>query len=112
MIENSDRGVTLNKPLAWTMFVAVVTLVWYGGTTVTMLQASSDALLQSVLETRAMIAAERESSLQLESRIRVLESSASRQDARFDAFSQSLEELKSAQRETNELLRQLATGTK
>ena len=43
MIENIDRGVTLNKPLAWTMFVAVVTLVWYGGTTVTMQQASDSA---------------------------------------------------------------------
>jgi uncharacterized coiled-coil protein SlyX len=44
----------------------------------------------------------------LEARIRALETSAARQDTRFDALSASINELKEQARETNTLLRELA----
>ena len=57
MIENSERGITINKALAWTMLVSVAGLIWWGGGTLATLQS----------------AAERASSAQLEARIRVLD---------------------------------------
>ena len=100
MIENSDRGITFNKQLAWTMLAALVAVVWYGGTTISGLQNSVENLVILSGETRV-------SASGLESRIRALEVTSTRQDARFDALSRSLEEVKSAQRESNDLLRQI-----
>lgn len=51
-------------------------------------------------------------STQVEVRVRALENNASRQDARFEALKQSLDEVKDGQRETNALLRQLMQGVK
>ena len=110
MIENSDRGLTINKPLAWTILTALVALVWFGGTTITGLQNATANLTAALVETKALIAAERASSASLESRVRSLENSATRQDTRFDAMAQSLEELKAEARQTNGLLRRLLPG--
>lgn len=107
LIENSDRGITLNKQLAWTMLAALVGTVWWGGSTVTGLQKSTENLVQAVGETRALIAAERQASAALEARIRALETTSTRQDARFDALSRSVEEIKVSVRESNALLRKI-----
>lgn len=101
MIENSDRGITLAKPLAWTMLVSVVGAVWYGGSTVASLSHSTQSMVQAVSAQQTAIT-------QVEIRVRALENNASRQDARFDGLKQSLDEVKAAQRETNTLLRELA----
>jgi chromosome segregation ATPase len=103
MIENSDRGITLAKPLAWTMLVSVIGAVWYGGGVVASLNQST----QNVLGSLAAIQA---ASVQVEGRVRALENNASRQDARFEALKQSLDEVKEQGRETNTLLRQLMQG--
>lgn len=108
LIENSDRGITLNKQLAWTMLVALIGAVWWGGSTVTGLQSSTNNLVLAVGETRALIAAERQAATALEARIRSLETTSTRQDARFDALSRSLDEMKASLRETNSMLRQIA----
>ena len=108
MIENNDRGITINKALAWTMLVSVTGLIWWGGGTLASLQGAADRLTSALTETREMIMAERASSAQLEARVRVLENSAARQDVRFDALSLSINELKQQARETNALLRELA----
>lgn len=100
MIENSDRGITLAKPLAWTMLVSVVGAVWFGGSTVASLSQST----QSVINALAAVQA---TSASVEARVRTLENNASRQDARFDALKDALDEVKSVQNETNALLRQL-----
>jgi hypothetical protein len=34
MIENSERGVTINKTLAWGMLLSLVSGVWFGGATI------------------------------------------------------------------------------
>ncbi|TFL16445.1 hypothetical protein [Jannaschia formosa] len=107
MIENSERGITLNKTLAWGMLLSLVSAVWFGGTTVADLQASTENLDAAIRETREVAAADRRTALQIEARVRALETNASRQDARFDALRQSLDEVKAGQQETNELLRRL-----
>ena len=108
MIETNDRGITINKALAWTMLVSVAGLIWWGGGTLASLQGAADRLTLALTETREMIVVERASSAQLEARVRALETSAARQDTRFDALSVSINELKSQARETNTLLRELA----
>ena len=108
MMENNERGITINKALAWTMLVSVTGLIWWGGGTLASLQSAADRLTSALTETREMIVAERASSAQLEARVRVLENSATRQDVRFDALSVSISELKQQARETNTLLRELA----
>lgn len=101
MIENSERGVTLNKTLAWAMLLSLVSLVWFGGTTVSNLQNSTESLASLLVDTRQTASA-------VEARVRALETNASRAGAEFHALRQSLDEVKQVQRETNELLRQLA----
>ena len=108
MIEQSERGITINKALAWTMLVSASGLIWWGGGTLASLQAAADRLTAALTETREMIMADRANSAQLEARVRVLENSATRQDTRFDALSLSINELKQQARETNTLLRELA----
>ncbi len=108
MIENNERGITINKALAWTMLVSVAGLIWWGGGTLASLQGAADRLTSALTETREMIMAESASAAQLEARVRTLENSATRQDVRFDALSMSINELKQQARETNTLLRELA----
>ena len=108
MIDNTDRGITVNKALAWTMLVSVTGLIWWGGGTLASLQGAAERLTAALMETREMIVAERASSAQLEARVRTLENSAVRQDVRFDALSASIDELKQQARESNDLLRELA----
>ena len=69
MIENTERGITINKALAWTMLVSVAGLIWWGGGTLASLQSAADRLTVALTETREMIMAERASSAQLEARV-------------------------------------------
>jgi len=108
MIETNDRGITINKALVWTMLVSATGVIWWGGGTLASLQGAADRLTLALTETREMIVVERASSAQLEARVRALETSAARQDTRYDALSISIDELKSQARETNTLLRELA----
>jgi uncharacterized coiled-coil protein SlyX len=108
MNDHTERGIIINKALAWTMLVSLAGLIWWGGGTLASLQGAADRLTSALMETREMIVAERASSAQLEARVRALENSATRQDVRFDALSVSINELKQQARETNELLRELA----
>lgn len=111
MIENSDRGITLNKSLAWTVAVALVMGGLWVGTTVTRLGSATDQLIRELARTDAELRTDRTAATAIEGRVRALETLTTRQDARFDALSKSLDEVKAAQRETNALLRQL-TGVR
>lgn len=33
MSETTERGITINKTLAWTILVSVIGLIWWGGGT-------------------------------------------------------------------------------
>lgn len=48
MIENSDRGITLAKPLAWTILVTVVGAVWFGGGTIASIGASTQGVIDKL----------------------------------------------------------------
>lgn len=106
-IENSERGITLNKSLAWTMLAALVGLVWYGGTTVARLSHTLDTQTAALSELRAALATDRGTTMALESRIRALEQGSVRLDVRLDAMVAVIEEIRASQRETNDLLRRI-----
>lgn len=98
LIENSDRGVTLNKSLAWTIASALVTVGLYVGLTL----ATMSTKIEQMTET--YIAAER-SRDNLESRVRSLEQVTATTTARFDALYSTLQEMKLENRELGTLLR-------
>ena len=103
MIENSDRGITLNKGLAWTILMALVSGVWWGGATITRLQSDVQSLTAAVSERRSENGG-------LEGRVRALESGSSRAGAQLEALSRSMDEMRAEQRATNDLLRRILQG--
>jgi Skp family chaperone for outer membrane proteins len=76
LIENSDRGLTVNKTLGWTMLVTIVGLIFYAGSTLASLQHSIGALSTAVLSQQSSNAA-------LEIRVRALENQAGRFDEKL-----------------------------
>ena len=100
LVESGDRGVTLNKALAWSILVVLASLIFYAGSTVS-------GLTQSVETQNELIRDAAVSRGQLEVRVRVLENAAASTLAEFRSINSTLEEMKLAQRETNALLRQL-----
>lgn len=114
MIENSDRGITLNKSLAWTIFSSLVVLVWWGGATLSRTQNTLDALaaaqMADRMEARTAMAEGRAESrtatAQVEQRVRALENTQSRVDAQFTAMRESLDEIKQQNGAIEQLVRQ------
>jgi len=100
LIENSDRGVTLNKGLAWSVLVVLATLIWYAASTVAGLTQSVGAQIDLIRDAAV-------SRGQLEIRVRVLENTAASTQSDLRNLSILMDELKQEQRETNTLLRQL-----
>lgn len=82
-IENSDRGITLSKPLAWTILVAVVS----GAVAAGNMLGTQSAQLRSLSASMDAMAVDRD---ELRSRVSALERDSSRDDARFDAILQGL----------------------
>lgn len=75
MIENSDRGITINKGLAYTMVAGLVSFGFYFGTTISDVQ-------QSIQVLDGRLSSQATSSNGREMRIRTLETDASRFDER------------------------------
>lgn len=78
MIENSDRGITLNKGLAWTMLVGLLGGGYWVGTTISDMSGNLRST-GAVLEHLSLEGSDRER------RIRTLENSLSRADERQNA---------------------------
>lgn len=76
MIENSERGITINKSLAYTLVCGLLGLGLYVGTTVAQLKSSIEGL-------DSRIAMQSMSSEAREIRVRTLENGASRFDERI-----------------------------
>lgn len=112
MIENSDRGITLNKGLAWTIASALVIGGLWVGTTVTSLQSATASLNATLIDMKSDFAVADQKDTAIENRIRSLETGATRIDVQFGNLARSLEDVKGELRETNELLRQLSQGQK
>lgn len=86
-IENADRGITLNKSLAWTVLVALLTVAFWIGATVQGLRSSTVDLTEAqadisaaAKESRAEVKARDD---EQDGRIRVLETAAARSDERM-----------------------------
>lgn len=107
MIENSDRGLTINKGLAWTIVSGLVAAgIWVGIQTAT-LSSGIDALqgdLSAAIQSQAVEANRRD---QLAARVRNLEAKGAARDASFEHLSSSLQELKTQMSENNRLLREM-----
>ncbi|MEH6834012.1 hypothetical protein [Falsihalocynthiibacter arcticus] len=108
-IENSDRGITLSRGLAWTIFVFLFSLSVTGigagvkfGTQMSQFSTAID-----VLQASGTKRDERQE--EYGSRIRSLENGASRDGARFESVMRDMQEVKAGLDETNRLLRQLLT---
>jgi chromosome segregation ATPase len=87
IIENSDRGITLNKPFAWTLLVAVVSGSMWVGTTVATLSNKIDNLVQ-----KEAVRSNEIGSLQV--RLNAMERGESAMMVRMDNVQSSLGELK------------------
>ncbi len=113
-IENSDRGLTINKSLGWTIGCGLLLGGMWVGTNVTQLSSATEGLTAALVRTEAAASNDRTANAAvasaIEARVRALENLTTRQDARFDALSRSMDELKEAQRETNTLLRRMTGG--
>ena len=103
MIENSDRGITINKSLAWTMLVGILTGgVWLGinltetkegiGT----LQVRQAEDRQSIRQNRSAINGLRNSNARIDERLRGIEQSLERQEG---AMGQILRYIESGQQQ-------------
>lgn len=100
MIENSDRGITLAKPLAWSMLCSVVAAVWWGGSTVSGLSNSIQAVTNVLTSLQAV-------NIQMDVRVRALESASASSLTRYEYLKQTLDEVKAQQTENTALLRQI-----
>lgn len=110
-IENSDRGLTINKSLAWTIVTSLAAaLFWYASTTQSM-KSSIEQINSALASIEGARRADLVETKQLEGRVRVLENDSTKQAAQYEGLAKSIEELKLAQKETNELLRQLIRGS-
>jgi len=99
-IENSDRGITLNKGLAWTMACGMVGAgLWVG-----MQLASVTTKMDQISDVSVEAASAR---LSLEVRIRSLENTMAQTRVQFETLYQSLQEIKADQRESTTLLRRI-----
>jgi hypothetical protein len=107
MIENSDRGLTINKGLAWTMVSGLVVAgVWVGVQTTT-LSTGIKTLQGDLTDAIQSQAVEENRRDALAARVRALETKSAARDASFQHLSRSLQEMKSQLSENNRLLREL-----
>lgn len=109
-ITTDERGITLNKSLAWTMLVAIVSAAFWVGVTVTQLQSDTMNFTDTLKDVKESIEADRLGATAREARIRALERDSAGQAARFDSLSSSMAEVKAELRQTNELIRQMLRG--
>jgi len=93
MIENSDRGITLNKSLAWTVASALVIAgLWVGGQ-VASLRGETEVLSQAINSLRVNINAAEARQTALTVRVRATETSLARQDERLSLILSALNKI-------------------
>lgn len=103
MIERDERGITLNKTLAWGMVCGLIGAGIYVGQNIATLSTRIESLSEQ--SDNAEI-----SRVAHDVRIRSLEAAQARSGAEYEAVQTSLEEIKRDQRENNTLLRQILKG--
>ncbi|MBM1817154.1 hypothetical protein [Pseudosulfitobacter pseudonitzschiae] len=99
-IENSDRGITMNKGLAWSMACGMIGAgLWVG-----IQLASATTKIDEFARINTDAASARAS---LEVRVRALENAATQTRVQFETLYQTMQEIKTDQRESNDLLRRI-----
>jgi hypothetical protein len=93
MIENSDRGITLNKGLAWTVASALVCAGLWVGTEVATLRTEARNLTQVINAMRLDLTASDAEASALANRVRANETGLARQDERFSLILSSLNKI-------------------
>lgn len=106
-IENSERGITLNKSLAYTISVGIlIGGMWLGSEVV-----GTKRMVQDLRDAqRDEAAALANSSREFEARLRALEGNREGATAEISFLSRTLEEIKAEQRETNSQIQELAAS--
>lgn len=108
-IRKPSDAIVINKSLAWTMAVALVTVIWWGGATITDLRNAIQTTNQLIAEVKADAKASNEKREHLEQRVQDLERSATRTDTVLATMAASLGEVKVAVNEMNGLLREISS---
>lgn len=96
MVESVDKGIAINKPLAWTMLVALVTLVFWGGQTVSDLQATTRNTAAILHEVKTSLEAANAERRALETRVMALERDATRSESGLSGLREDIGEMKAA----------------
>lgn len=103
-INNDDRGITLNKSLAWTMVVGLVAAgLWLGTETASTRGMVENLSLQQSERHAETLAQRRETDV----RLRALETSRATQDSELTALRRDLTDFRSELREAVQLLRRI-----
>ncbi|KJZ24087.1 hypothetical protein [Tritonibacter mobilis] len=93
MIENSDRGITLNKSLAWTVACALVGAGLWVGIQVATLRGETAGLSQTINGLRVDLTASEARQAALTSRVRANETALARQDERLSLILSTLNKI-------------------
>ncbi|MFP3383219.1 MULTISPECIES: hypothetical protein [Tritonibacter] len=93
MIENSDRGITLNKSLAWTVACGLVGAGLWVGLQVATLRGETESLAQTINGLRVDLTASEARQTALTGRVRANETSLARQDERLSLILSTLNKI-------------------
>ena len=93
MIENSDRGITLNKSLAWTVGCGLVVAGLWVGMQVATLRGETAGLSQTINGLRVDLTASEARQAALTSRVRANETALARQDERLSLILSTLNKI-------------------
>jgi len=93
MIENSDRGITLNKSLAWTVACGLVGAGLWVGVQVATLRGETQVLSQTINGLRVDLTASETRQTALTVRVRATETSLARQDERLSLILSTLNKI-------------------
>jgi hypothetical protein len=111
MIENSDRGITLNKSLAWTISVTFLAGAFWVGVQVTNATNGIETLGVSLKDMRSDATmrqeVERQRSIEVDARLRALETTRAADANEISALRRDLTDFRSELREAVSVLRSL-----
>jgi len=93
MIENSDRGITLNKSLAWTVAGGLVGAGLWVGTQLATVQGETRSLADSINAMRVDMTAADSQQTALSVRVRANETNLARQDERLSLILSTLNKI-------------------
>ncbi|MCG7622292.1 hypothetical protein [Epibacterium sp. Ofav1-8] len=93
MIENSDRGITMNKSLAWTVACGLVGAGLWVGIQVATLRGETAGLSRTINALRADLTASEARQVTLTARVRTNETALARQDERLSLILSTLNKI-------------------